>query len=58
LDDAFKKIKEESITASCHPAIKLLFIAFYGGQGVLSNGMTRILFNSKIEEDQFYPLEK
>jgi hypothetical protein len=33
LDESFKKIKEESITASCHPAEKLLIFVYYSGHG-------------------------
>jgi len=57
LDEAFKKIKEESIIASVHPTRKLFYFVFYSGQGALLNGMTGILFNSsRVEEHQFYPL--
>ena len=31
LDEAFKKIKEESIIASVHPTRKLFYFVFYSG---------------------------
>ncbi len=54
LDEAFREIKSKSIIANCHHTRKLLIFVYYSGHGLMYDG----LFNSKVEEDQFYPFEK